>query len=319
MELLVNDRSVDGQFHNLAGFRDALSRPMALRNAAKRHGRQIQCHRALLHTGPIPDMPLRKAIGNLGIGQRRAVMVRRNQSGPFWDDMRRHSEDDWLEYNGEVVTDTAVGEAAFRSPHSVACGLASPAPAEWCRSTLTVTWVRKAEGLDDPGAEIGNRWSTETLEGSLQHHAPPLDSWTDLREASANRFAGLVFSENRFAPLVGVPFARGGADRLMVSLDVLDRFARAFDNGGERSAEGHRIYRDCFSGERALFSDSSDSEKHRFRRELTFSNPEAPADSLFCPMHGKVSHPVLRLHFSWPVVAGKAIHVVYAGPKITRL
>ncbi|MCY3818840.1 MAG: hypothetical protein OXH52_05670 [Gammaproteobacteria bacterium] len=42
-----------------------------------------------------------------------------------------------------------------------------------------------------------------------------------------------------------------------------------------------------------------------------------PMASLFCPWHGKVSRLTLRLHFSWPVEAGRPIYVVYAGPKIT--
>ena len=62
----------------------------------------------------------------------------------------------------------------------------------------------------------------------------------------------------------------------------------------------------------------SDSEKRDFRRELTFSHPGDRGGSLFCTWHGKVSHLTLRLHFSWPIKAGKPVHVVYAGPKITK-
>ncbi len=75
------------------------------------------------------------------------------------------------------------------------------------------------------------------------------------------------------------------------------------------------MHRDCFEGDRAWFSDSSDTEKSRFRRELTFPHPEEPAKSLFCPWHGKERHQTLRVHFSWPIQAGKPVYVVYAGPK----
>ena len=44
------------------------------------------------------------------------------------------------------------------------------------------------------------------------------------------------------------------------------------------------------TGDNALFSDSSDSEKHDFRKELTFPHPDNPKDSLFCTMHGKARH-----------------------------
>ena len=47
------------------------------------------------------------------------------KSGPFWDDLRNHGADDWLECKGKLVTDTAVGEAAFRTLHDSGCGLVS--------------------------------------------------------------------------------------------------------------------------------------------------------------------------------------------------
>ncbi len=315
MELLVNDLSVHEQFHDLTEFRDALSRLMVLRETARHFGHEVQCHRAFCNTKPIPDMPLPLVIGKLHREQSRAVMSWLSRSGPFWDDVRRHSEDDWLECNDEVVTDTAIGEAAFKSLHGVKCGLVSLTPSRWCRSPLDVTWVREAKRLDKRNnAKVENWWCAKTLEESLRHHTPPFRSWDDLCEASSSRFASLVFAEDCFTPLAGVPFARSAADRLMSLLDVLDRFARAFDDDGKRNAEGHHIYQDYFTGTHALFSDSSDDEKHRFRQELTFAHPEGP---LFCPWHAKVRHLTLRLHFSWPE-AGKPIHVVYAGPKITK-
>ena len=116
MDLLANDLSVHEQFHDLAGFQDALSRLMALRQTARHFGCHVQCHRKFLDITPIPGMGLRRAIGNLKLeSQKRAVMAWLTTSGPFWDDVRRHGEDDWLECSSKLVTDTAAGEAAFRT------------------------------------------------------------------------------------------------------------------------------------------------------------------------------------------------------------
>lgn len=101
-------------------------------------------------------------------------------------------------------------------------------------------------------------------------------------------------------------------------LNVLDRYADAFDNGGGLTSEGKRIYRDFFTGQNALFSDSSDTEKSKFRGELTFKHPSEAGKSLFCPWHGKERHSALRLHFSWPVRFKEPVYVVYIGKKITR-
>ena len=262
-------------------------------------------------------MGLQQVIGNLATEQRRAVLTWLTKSGPFWDDVRWHGADDWLECRGEVVTDTAVGEAAWRCCHGVECGLVSLAPSEWCHSPLRVTWVREAEGLGDRNVAVQNWWCEEVLGAALGSQTP-LGSWDDLRDASRNRFAGLVFAEDCFAPLAGVPFAKSAADRFVVLLGVLDRLANAFGDDGVRDAEGHRILQSHFAGERSLFSDSSASEKREFEHELTFAHPDDPAASLFCTWHGKISHLTLRLHFSWPVEAGRPVYVVYAGPKITK-
>lgn len=318
MDLLANDLSVHEQFHDLASFHDALSQLMALRVTARRYGREVQCNRMFLNTMPIPEMPMQQAIGHLGgESQRRAVMTWLTRSGPFWDDVRRQGEDDWLECQGEVVTETAVGEAAFRTIHGSECGLVSLAPSDWCESPLEVTWIREGEGLRNRSEAVDNWWRTEALEAALRDQAPPLRSWDGLREASS-RFGRLTLAGDCFSPLARVPFSKNAADRLLFLLDILDRFARAFDDRGARSPEGHRLYADYFTGERALFSDSSDTEKQQFESALTFAHPADPGKTLSCPWHGKVSQLTLRLHFSWPIQASKPVYVVYAGPKITK-
>ncbi len=133
-----------------------------------------------------------------------------------------------------------------------------------------------------------------------------------------------MFAADAFAYLEGCPFVSGAAYRLLFILDTLHRFKSCFDSDGRRTAEGHEIYRDFFAGKKgeggrgAVFSDSSDSEKSKFKQEMTFGHPEKTGKTLFCPWHGKVQTPQLRVHFSWPVRADEALYVVYVGPKITK-
>ena len=161
MELLANDLSIHGQFHDMGGFRDALLRLMAVRGAARLFGREVHCHRTLLNANPMPGIPMQQAIGSLGVeSERRAVMIWLTRAGPFWDDVRRHGGDDWLECDGEVVTDSAVGEAAFRTLHGVDCGLVSVSPSAWNHTPLEVTWLREAEGwiIETRRSKTGGPW-----------------------------------------------------------------------------------------------------------------------------------------------------------------
>ncbi len=318
MEFFANERSIHRQFHDLPAFHDALGRLMAMRGVARRFGRDTYCHGTLLNVEPIPGVQMQQAVQGLPANQQRALMSWLTRHGPFWDDIRRHEADDWLECRGDVVTDSAIGEAAYRTMHDVECALISATPSDWDYSPVEVAWRRETEGLDDRNASLDNWRDGAALNDWLHDASPPIRSWADLGERSRIRFGRLTFADRCFEPLAGVPFARSAADQMVFLLSVLDGFASEFDATGARTPEGHRIYREHFTGEKSVFSDSSDSEKHHFRAQLTFSHPDRPGESLFCTWHGKVRHMTLRLHFSWPVRASEPVYVVYAGPKLTK-
>ena len=267
-----------------------------------------------------PGTTMRQALQGLDQDKLRAAMSWMTRGGPFWDDddLRRHGADDWLECRGEIVTDTAVGEAAFRTLRGIDCALVSVTPSDWNYSPVKAVWRREADGVSDATADIENWWDEAALEKRLRDARRPIRSWADLREISMGRFGRLVFAEDCFKPLDGLPFSESAAQRFIVLLDILDELAQSFDGDGNRTAEGQQIYQDYFTGDRALFSDSSDTEKSRFRNELTFAHPQRPGTTLFCTWHGKISHMTLRLHYSWSGKADDTVFIVYAGPKLTR-
>ena len=285
---------------------------------AKRYGREVHCHRPFLTVEAMPGVPLQQTLGQLAESERRAAFGWLSRAGPFWDDLRRHGAGDYLEYRGTVVTDTAVGEAAFRALHDNACGLVSVSPSNWEFSPVNVTWRRVAEGLHDRSASIRNWWDVATLEADLQTADLPITSWNALRDVAIRRFGALTFADDCFTSTDGLPFATGAAERILVLFDILDRLVRSFDGNGRRTAEGHDIYQTYFTGSGALFSDSSDTEKQDFRDKLTFRHPDQPDRSLFCPWHGKIRHLELRIHYAWSGKAGEPVYVVYAGPKIAK-
>ena len=294
---------------------------MALRKTAQNFGRDVYCSRSFLTVEAISGMPMQQALNRLSINKSRVIMHWLTRGGPFWEDLRQHSDDDYLEYREEIVTDSAVGEAAYRKLSNVECGLVSVKPSDWDFSPIKVSWRRAAEGLEDKDTILENWRDVKTLESRLQDAAPPILSWDDLRNASTTRFRSLTFTEDCFGYLTGVPFAKKAADRFLFLLNILEQLVNAFNANGELTPEGHWIYQEYFTGESnsALFSDSSDTEKRDFRKKLTFPHPNNPGESLFCTWHGKLRYSKLplRMHFSWPVRFGKPVYIVYAGPKIT--
>ena len=316
VELLFNDLSIHGQFPDVAAFQGAIGRVMAMRELARRrYGRELQCHRNVAHAPVTRDSSMPQAIQGMSKDKRSALMQWLARSGPFWEDHRRHGGGDWLECNGEVVTDTAAGEAAYRLFHGIGCGLVSMDPSSWLLSPLPVEWhdSKPTRSIDVP-----NYWEAKALTAALDAAPVSLASWSDLEAAARSRCPDLTFSPDCFEPLRGHPFGAGAAQALLSRLTVLHDLKNCFDDRGQRTPEGHETYRKHFTGKKAWFSDSSDSEKADFRRDLTFSHPSDAGETLFCTWHGKVKTPQLRIHFSWPVHAAEPLYVVYVGPKITR-
>lgn len=316
MDLLINDLSLHGQFADFASFRDSIRRIMRIRGVARRHMRDVFCHRGLVNGLVTSDGRMPAAVNALPQDERRAVMAWLSQRGPFWDDDRQHDGEDWYECRDDVVTDTAIGEAAHCILHGIDRGLVSLEPSKFVYDPVPVE--RVLEDATRIRVDVRNYWEPVVLEAALATAAPALASWTALRDLSTSRFEHLTFADNAFDPLQNQPFKQGVAERIVVRLDALHRLKECFGADGARTDEGHALYQKHFAGDKAWFSDSSDAEKAEFANELTFPNPDAPAENLFCTWHGKVKSPQYRIHISWPITAASPAYVVYVGPKITK-
>lgn len=321
MDFLVNDLSLEGCFPDNATFHGAMQRMMAIRQTLRRFGRPLYCTRNLPHAKITAYKVMHQIVQSFSRDERHAIMQWFTQHGPFWEDIRRHAPDDWIECDGKIVTDTAVGEAAWCCLNGLDRGLASFSPSQWQFSPVAVDWI--TETSRSKHVDIVNFWDNTSLEAYLQALPAPMSSWRQLEALATTRYTNLTFAVDAFSSLDGFPFNSSAGQRLLVLLDILNRFKSCFDSKGERTLQGHEIYRDFFTGKKgdggrgALFSDSSCSEKKRFEKEMTFNHPTHKDKTLFCPWHGKVQTPPLRIHFSWPIRADKPLWIVYIGPKIT--
>ena len=245
-------------------------------------------------------------------------MLWMTRQGPFWDVHRMHPESEWFECRGCLITGTGLGEAAFRNIRGIECGVVSFSPSEWQDSPIQYLWKRGSDGSEQLRGSIENWHTHSDLEVRLKHLAPEIKSWTHLRSVSARRFTTLAFSSTCFDGLIGLPFVKRSADQMLNLLEVLDRLAREFGDEGSRTPEGQKIYDDHFTGSQAWFSDSSATEKHKFKDKLTFTDPREPNLKTIFGWHGKEKHLSLRLHFSWPIRHREPVAVVYIGPKLTK-
>ncbi|MDE2930064.1 MAG: hypothetical protein OXQ27_03975 [Chloroflexota bacterium] len=317
MDLLFNDLSLHGQFHDRVVFQEAIGRLMTMRTIAWGFGRDIQCTRNAANALVTPVGTIQQTAQHLRRDQRSSLLQWLTRQGPFWVDLRWHGEDDYLECNGEAVTDTGLGEAAYRTFHDVECSAVSVEPSSWLTSPLVVQWW---EAEQPRCVDVLNFWDPKTLKSALAAQPMQLASWADLEAAARTRYEGLSFTPSSFAPLQGQPFNRSAARSLFLRLAVLNKLKNCFNARGERTPEGRDIYQQHFTGDRSWFSDSSDTEKSKFKEALTFPHPDKEGEFLFCTWHGKAGMPQqpLRIHFSWPVSANESLYIAYVGPKLTR-
>lgn len=318
VELLFNELSFHGQFEDASSFAAAVAGLMTLRQVAKRFGREIRCCRELAQAQVTQSLKMPQLVNSLRAQERTAFLQWLTRHGPFWEDSRDHSSDEYLDLDGTIVTDTAVGEAAFGILIGRDLRLVSLTPSKFNFSPLIVSWKPSDDEAQAKAVQVPNHWIAEKLESALQSTSPAVESWAQLEAVCRERFDRLTMSHDCFVPLRGSPFVEGASNQLLALLAVLNKFCGCFDDTGQRSAEGHRIYQDHFTGPKAWFSDSSDSEKIDFKHELTFCHPNQPDGELFCTWHGKVKWPQIRAHFSWPVQFNKPVYLVYVGPKRTK-
>ena len=295
---------------------------MAIREIARRYGRELHCHKSMASADVMLGMTMQQAIQALTRDQQLSLRSWITQNGPFWEDTRNHSADDYLELNEDVVTDTAVGEAAWCCFNGIERELVSLTPSNWLFTPLPVRWMSGSDALKV--TDVVNHWDPSSLEAILKVAPVPITSWHQLAALTHARWPLLTFAADAFSFIHGHPFVSGAAQRLLAILDVLNRFKSCFDEKGQRTAEGHEIYQNNFTGKKeggghgATFTDSSDSEKIKFKNQLTFKHPEDASKTIFCPWHGKVQTPQLRVHFSWPTRVDEPLYIVYIGQKLTK-
>ena len=313
MELLFNNLSIHGQFLRLADFRQAIGRVFVMRTLAHDFGRELYCHRNVVNDQINASTSVYEAIQTFTRDQKRSLLLWLNRHGPFWEDVPAHSPDHWLECGNEIVTDTALGEAAFCCTLGIDRRVVSLIPSNWEHTPLLVTMLAD----DTTVIQVHNYWTKAQLELALQDAETPITSWRQLEHFVTSRFLELRFAPEAFHPLRGMPFSFTAAEYIKSRLSTLNYVMACRDEFGNFTSDAKPVLDAHLTRGSAQFSDSSREEKLKFKKELSFPHPDCPGEILDCTWHGKVKPLLIRLHFRWPVPTGEHLYIVYVGRKIT--
>jgi hypothetical protein len=315
MYVIFNELSLQQPFYSESAFHAAIEYISTMRRIAKKYGHDVHCTRTIAQLRITESQMLQQAVQSLSVDARRGFMSWVTATGPFWDDQRTHSPDEYMTAvpSGELVTDTGIGEAAFRTLYAEKSDVLSYGHGDWSYHPIGVDHV-SAYGQNR--VDVTNYYHNDAYARALEQSLAPVGSWEELRRRADLFFPRLRFLPNAYDTLVTFPFGHATASRLHELFMLLELFAEAHE-GGARTPDAQQIYQTAFTGSRAWFTDSSDAEKSAYKKELTFQLEDGRTS--LCGMHGKVNSPSvpIRFHFSWPISSDGTFTVVHVGRKIT--
>lgn len=314
MKFYTNELSLEKQFNSIEEFTKALSKIMKARGLIKSFGYTLNCSRSISNQPVIEGQSFHQVLQKLSKSQKLAVLTWTSKDGPFWEEERNHCEDDYIECNDDIITGTSIAEASTDIKQDNPASLVSFENSSWPTPNVVTQWHD-----DEKISEIlvPNYDDLSKLEKLTSELEAPLRSWSDLENECRRRFHEILISEDAFSPIKATPFSKYVSERVIFLLSILEKLSKCNDENGDRNEEGHEIYQNFFTGDKALFSDSSDGEKEKFKKELTFSDPKNPSESLFCPLHAKIKSPQIRIHFN-SISSNERTCITYVGPKITK-
>lgn len=82
----------------------------------------------------------------------------------------------------------------------------------------------------------------------------PIENPSTFGQGRENEMPRSRISPDSFEPLRGHSFAVGASCEALTLLDTLDRFKVCFDEQGQRTPEGHRLFQEHFTGNNARWA-----------------------------------------------------------------
>ena len=298
----------------------SVQRPLLQVLQARQHQRVLRdalyCARGMGGVRTAAGIPMFRAAQELPRDTRLQLFEWIAKHGPFMDDDRLVIDEDLFFFEDDEVTDLGLGEAARRIRAEFRAATLSPIGND--RSRFSGSSLGVVHGLpDEPIARVSvpNYTESEPLLEVLRTVVPHATNWNDFLETCRHRFDLLHIGPNCDETIGRFPYMPAAGRRIIELLSVLQRVMAEMDQTGRLSPQGLELRNRFFTGQRAWFSDESESRKRR-RGKFTFPDPGGGND-IVCFWHGKISTAAIRMHFDWPVASdARRLRVVYIGPHI---
>ncbi len=316
MEWILNELSLTGRYEASAEFLSDIEGLVKLISTNKLVNDNLYCARKI---GSV------EVIGNKSFAQiiyteasknlRQQVLNWVDRKGPYWDDDRQENEDDYFEIDGVDVTDLGLGECARRCIVDRESSSFS-FPGNYDASPLVVQHGLCEDVLGR--YSIQNLWGVDSFLAACLDTLPTPTTWTESIEQLQQRFTKLLFCDELLSQISILPFSLTVHRRMRELCSALEYYLESRDENGYHTEKTEEFLQNHFHGDKAWFSDETDSDASKFESELSFTDPRDGQKKLY-RFHGKIKTPQVRIYFEWPVRPNSDdIAIVYFGPKITK-
>lgn len=313
MEILFNERSLNDGIKSQEELHEEIKSVMIARQFLLKKDKNIYCHRNFINHQLSNNEKIIKYIMRFEKTDKIDVLTWLTKTGPFWDDNQLHSSEDSYFHLSENISGSSLAEAAACIYCDEERHTFSLKSESYNGERINIIWKNENENIE---LSIENHISVETLAQKTSLSTNNIESWDQLEKMARSEFKNLEFIKECFIPLNKLPFYKAASTSIMAKLSVLNILKDSFEDSGKFTPQGQELYQQHFTGDKSWFSDSSESERKDFEKEMTFKINEK--EKRLCAWHGKVKTPQIRIHFSDPVEKNNPLYIAYIGEKITK-
>lgn len=316
MRVFLNELALADAWSSPSSIQQPLKEILQARRLRPALRNKLYCAGGMSGVPTSSGMPLSQAAQKLPRDMKVQLLEWVTKRGPFIEDDRQAIDEDLFYFGDDDVTHLGLGEATRRLLAKSLAATLSPVQDE--HSHFAPTRLGVVHGLrEKPIAHVcvPNYIELAALAECLEALEADPKNWQDLLELCRKRFDLLLIGPHCEEVLAPYPFSPAAGRKIIKLLKTLHEIKAEMDHSGRLSPAGLELRSMFFSGERASFSDESETRKQK-PGMFTFPDPGGGSD-IVCFWHGKISTPAFRMYFDWPVESpARRLRVVYIGPHL---
>jgi hypothetical protein len=306
---IFNDLSLQKNYVDILSLKNDLKELIGFYDDGKNFGHTVYLHRDAIKQVSVLKTPFHTALKDnrfFTSAQRAKIFAMLDKSSPVLPDDATIPSAIVFYYEEQEIPNTGLAECAYQVYMEESVSAYSLSTSCFQKSILSV--LIKYNDTLLKVLSVENYFSLSAFNQKLQSLRGPMRSWEDFFGYFDSRYKWIEYTNEAIVHLEKQAFEQILADAIICRMDILEQMATAQSEDAFLELEKKHWY-----GDRAWFSDESDTRKRKLKNKLTFM---VNGVSTLCSYHGKISHRTFRIHFTPRPRRSEKIYITYIGYKI---